>query len=66
VGLKIARDNDWTAPDSSTGHGRGRVAGPGAPSSTNDDSDRSDHAESAAVEESSSSDESAAEKDEAR
>jgi NADH-quinone oxidoreductase subunit E len=61
VGLTIARDNEWTAPDTS----RGLVTGTGAPSAT-DGGDRSDHAESAAVEESSSSDQSAAEKDEAK
>ena len=60
VGLEIARENGWTAPDSNS---PGLVTGASAPSSTND---VSEHAKSAAVEEASSSDETAAEKDEAK
>jgi NADH-quinone oxidoreductase subunit E len=55
VGLGIARDRGWTAPD-------GEGTKPAEPV----ESDASNHAESAAVEESSSSDETAAEKDEAQ
>jgi NADH-quinone oxidoreductase subunit E len=56
VGLKVARDNDWTAP---SGNGSSSASQPA-------DTDASDHAKSAAVEESTSSDETAAEKDEAK
>ena len=59
VGLGIAREQGWTAPSSSPG----LETGASAPSSTGDESE---HAKSAAVEESSSSDEPAAEKDEAK
>ena len=59
VGLGIARENGWEAPDSSAG----RETGADAPSAA---SDQSNHAKSAAVEESTSSDETAAEKDEAK
>jgi NADH-quinone oxidoreductase subunit E len=59
VGLGIAREQGWTAPSSSPG----LETGTSAPSSTGDESE---HAKSAAVEESSSSDEPAAEKDEAK
>ena len=59
VGLGIARAQGWTAPD---GKGGAKPAQPSEPI----ESDASNHAESAAVEESSSSDETAAEKDEAK
>ncbi len=63
VGLEIARENGWQAPDpGSSGSSRSLAAAP--PGGTA--GDVSDHAKSAAVEESSSSDEPAAEKDEAR
>ncbi len=63
VGLKIARENEWTAPESAPGLGTGASA----PSSTSGAStDKSAHAKSADVEQSSSSDETAAEKDEAQ
>jgi NADH-quinone oxidoreductase subunit E len=55
VGLGIARDRDWKAPDDN-----------GSKPAQSIESDASNHAESAAVEESSSSDETAAEKDEAK
>jgi NADH-quinone oxidoreductase subunit E len=55
VGLGIARENDWKAPSSN-----------GSQPAQPIESDASNHAESAAVEESSSSDETAAEKDEAQ
>jgi NADH-quinone oxidoreductase subunit E len=55
VGLGIARENDWKAPSSN-----------GSQPAQPIESDASNHAESAAVEESSSSDETAAEKDEAK
>jgi NADH-quinone oxidoreductase subunit E len=55
VGLGIARENDWKAPG-------GNGSAPAGPI----ESDESHHAESAAVEESSSSGEPAAEKDEAQ
>jgi len=53
VGLRIARERGWTAPDGDGSKPAGAI-----------ESDASNHAESAAVEESSSSDETAAEKDE--
>jgi NADH-quinone oxidoreductase subunit E len=55
VGLGIARENDWTAP-----------SGNGSAAVEPTDTDSSNHAKSAAVEESTSSDETAAEKDEAK
>jgi NADH-quinone oxidoreductase subunit E len=60
VGLEVAKENGWSAPDSNS---PGLVTGDSAPSST---SDVSEHAKSASVEESTSSDETAAEKDEAK
>ncbi len=63
VGLDIARENGWQAPEtgsSDSSRGLDTASPKGAAG------DVSDHAKSAAVEESSSSDEPAAEKDEAR
>jgi NADH-quinone oxidoreductase subunit E len=62
VGLGLARDNEWTAPDPDKADAGSLGAGAGSPA---DEAD-SNPAESSAVEESSPTTEAAAEKDEAK
>jgi NADH-quinone oxidoreductase subunit E len=65
VGLDIARKNGWTAPESSQGLDTASPSG-SAGSTTDQGGSTSEHGKSAEVEESSSSDKTAAEKDEAK